>query len=311
LKSKTGFKILSMMLSLFTICWASSALAQMGKKGQFADFIKHFDKDGDGKVSKQEFTGTQDHFTSLDKNNDGFIDQNEKPAAGKSIDQSIKGAAKGGNMIQNLDKNGDGKISKDEFAGPAEVFTTLDKNKDGFIDQNEKPPAPMGKGGNMRQNADKNGDGKLSKDEFAGPAEVFTTLDKNKDGFIDQDEKPNAPLIKGVTKGGMMQNPDKNGDGKISKDEFAGPAEVFTTLDKNKDGFIDQNEKPAAPMGHSIKGEAKSGAMIQNRDKNGDGKLSKDEFAGPAEVFTTLDKNKDGFIDQNEKPAAPMSKERK
>jgi len=229
LKSKTSLKIMSLMLSLFTICWASSAFAQMGKKGQGPDFIRHFDKDGDGKVSKQEFTGTQDHFTRLDKNNDGFIDQTEKPATPPSV----------GGMMQNPDKNGDGKISKEEFAGPAEVFTALDKNNDGFIDQTEKPAAPMGKGGAMMQNSDKNGDGKISKEEFAGPAEVFTALDKNKDGFIDQTEKPAAPMGKG---GNMIQNFDKDKDGKISKQEFPGPAEHFDRIDINKDGYLDESE---------------------------------------------------------------------
>ncbi len=297
---KTNFKVMCVMVSLFASCWVPAGFAQQGNKGNFPDFIQHFDKDGDGKVSKQEFTGTEDHFTSLDKNNDGFIDQNEKPAAPMS---------KGGNMIQNRDKNGDGKISKEEFAGPAEVFTALDKNNDGFIDQNEKPAAPMGKagsmiqnpdkkkpaapmskGGNMIQNHDKNGDGKISKEEFAGPAEVFTALDKNNDGFIDQNEKPAAPMGKA---GSMIQNPDKNGDGKVSKEEFAGPAEVFTSMDKNNDGFIDQNEKPAASPG-------KGGGMIKNFDKNSDGKVSKEEFPGPAEHFDRLDSNKDGYLDESE-----------
>ena len=40
-------------------------------------FIVKFDKDKDGKLSKEEFTGT--HFSQFDKNGDGFIEVHEAP----------------------------------------------------------------------------------------------------------------------------------------------------------------------------------------------------------------------------------------
>jgi hypothetical protein len=42
-------------------------------------FMKRSDQDGDGKVSKNEFRGPDDHFAHLDKNSDGFISENEAP----------------------------------------------------------------------------------------------------------------------------------------------------------------------------------------------------------------------------------------
>lgn len=45
--------------------------------------IKRFDKDGDGKISKKEFTGNPRHFDHLDKNKDGFVTKEEfKPPKG-------------------------------------------------------------------------------------------------------------------------------------------------------------------------------------------------------------------------------------
>ncbi len=51
-------------------------------------------------------------------------------------------------FIQRLDKDGDGKVSKAEFDGPAERFNDFDKNGDGFITGDEAPTGPAtGRGG--------------------------------------------------------------------------------------------------------------------------------------------------------------------
>jgi hypothetical protein len=48
---------------------------------------------------------------------------------------------RGGQFVNQFDRNGDGRVSKEEFPGPDRVFRNLDRNNDGYIDASE---APMG-----------------------------------------------------------------------------------------------------------------------------------------------------------------------
>jgi hypothetical protein len=48
----------------------------------------------------------------------------------------------GARFVRRLDRNGDGKVSRREFDGPAEHFGDFDKNGDGYIDEDEAPVGP-------------------------------------------------------------------------------------------------------------------------------------------------------------------------
>jgi hypothetical protein len=42
-------------------------------------FVERLDRDGDGKVSRSEFDGPKDRFDYHDKNNDGYLTEDEAP----------------------------------------------------------------------------------------------------------------------------------------------------------------------------------------------------------------------------------------
>lgn len=43
------------------------------------ELVRRLDRDGDGKISRQEFDGPANHFSRLDRNGDGFISEDEAP----------------------------------------------------------------------------------------------------------------------------------------------------------------------------------------------------------------------------------------
>jgi len=48
----------------------------------------------------------------------------------------------GGNFINQFDRDNDGRVSRNEFPGPEEVFSNFDRNQDGYIDADEAPQGP-------------------------------------------------------------------------------------------------------------------------------------------------------------------------
>jgi len=115
---------------------------------------------------------------------------------------------------------------------------------------------------------------------------------------------------------GLFERSDTNGDGFVSKDEFAaGRNTMFTELDANKDGAVDQAEfdkareawhqrmnKPAGEA-HAEGDGKKHHGFLQRVDANSDGKVTADEFAAAGDkMFARLDDNSDGQIAKDELP---------
>ena len=103
---------------------------------------------------------------------------------------------------------------------------------------------------------------------------------------------------------------DLDKDGTISKEELAKAVESLAKLDKNGDGELKGDEiRPTGGFG-GFGGGAGFGNFnpeqfvtrtLEANDKNGDGKLSKEEASERLKGrFDTLDENKDGFLDKDE-----------
>jgi Ca2+-binding EF-hand superfamily protein len=286
---------ITLLLSL-TLC--SLALAQPSPDApgsgrgtaQFGAAIKAADKNGDGKITKEEAGGAA-WFDRLDQNKDGAVDAAELEIVRKAMGGAGGGAAPnrgaraqdGGQLealVKSLDKNGDGKITKEE-AGGAPWFDRVDHNKDGVIDaaELEMVRKAMSAGGAAAGSTPSRGAGKPGRGRFEA----------------------------------MLKSLDKNGDGKITKEE-AGGAPWFDRLDQNKDGVVDAAELdvvrkamgaggassgPASTQGAGKPGGGQLEAMLKSLDKNADGKITKEE-AGGAAWFDRLDQNQDGVVDAAE-----------
>jgi hypothetical protein len=143
-------------------------------------------------------------------------------AISASFLSALGGAAmadKGQGMFERADTNGDGFVSKEEFAaGRTQMFAKLDANGDGFIDQGELDKAR-----------------EAWHQQHMKPAQ---------DGAAQQSEDSTSqPKPEAKEHHGFMDRMDSDKDGKISAAEFAAAGDqMFSKLDKNADGKLAQDE---------------------------------------------------------------------
>jgi len=108
---------------------------KMRSPGKY-DFLSIFDADKDGQVDGDEYDGPPAAFRKYDTDGDGVVTYYEiypERMRMAKDEESKRGEPEKSTVIQSLDKDEDGKVSREEFPGNDTAWRRLDKNGDGWI----------------------------------------------------------------------------------------------------------------------------------------------------------------------------------
>ncbi len=208
----------SILLAAMTtalVAGAAFAAPQTQDAGPGRHGMTQLDANGDGAIDRHEAAASPrfaEHFERIDKNGDGRITADERPA------RKHRRGGRGGALerIVALDANADGRISKLEAGADSPLgkrFDAIDANRDGYVVRselraaNEKMRAERQARMVERQQQrfariDGNKDGRLSQAEVeAGMprlAKAFAFLDEDRDGYLSAAEaRPDGGMMSG------------------------------------------------------------------------------------------------------------------
>lgn len=292
---------------------APDPVARSGKHRELpgtGDLLKQMDANKDGQIGRDEAQSPLARiFDRVDANADDALDKEELREWRKRMAERIRegGDMPGpgrhgepgehrpepGSVIEKLDENKDGKISRQEVKGRlAEHFEHLDANSDGSIDLAElkkmrEQRAESGEGGPFH--------GPLAAREGEGGSRAFQIIDADGDDMISEEEfnSPRARLI--MARAAGPRDPSAS-DAKARDSEKKRPGkDAAQGASKGDDAQVKQagDPKPGENKTEKAKDKMKKWKKGQAKNKKAD-----------ARKADKSDQPKDATDKQDEKPAA-------
>jgi Ca2+-binding EF-hand superfamily protein len=161
-------------------------------------------------------------------------------------DGSASAANRGRIRFQNMDRNSNGVIERDEWNTNRGAFDAQDWNGDGVLSGEEvEPGAQRSRRGAAIDNRDDrfasldtNGNGRIERREWQGSRDAFAWLDRNGDNVLSRDEV----VGEGAGRFDSFTTLDTNRDGTIRPDEWRWSRRIFNQYDTDGDGFLTRRE---------------------------------------------------------------------
>ena len=149
--------------------------------------------------------------------------------------------------FEEMDTNGDGRVTRDEWRGNDRSFDVHDWNRDGMLSGDELRPGSRRRTDRDRSvrfdQLDRDNDGYLSFSEWPRDRQVFYRLDRDDDGRLSRSELADrAGNGSRLSWDQRFTEMDVNRDGRLSRSEWQRNPDAFERLDRNNDGFVSRDE---------------------------------------------------------------------
>lgn len=215
-----------------------------------------------------------------------------------------------------MDRNGDGTITRDEWRGSDRSFRAHDWNGDERLSGNEVrvggaretteddyDPARRPQFRNWTErgftNLDRNNDGRISRAEWYYDREAFVRADRDRDNALTKAEF----LGTGVDddREDRFEYLDANNNGRIERSEWHGSGDTFDWMDRNNDGTLSRAEAAGAELGEQERD------LFASLDENKDNRITTNEWQWSRQSFVRQDRNGDGELSRSELTNAELT----
>jgi Ca2+-binding EF-hand superfamily protein len=207
--------------------------------------------------------------------------------------------------FQNMDRNGNRVIEREEWDGSRGSFEVHDWNRDGVLSGEEvqtgarraaraeedfDPTMAATWTEDAFRQADRNRDGRITSSEWFYNAEYFRRADRNRDGALTVAEFTSTSMDD--DRDDRFENLDFNRNGRLERNEWHGSADAFEWLDRNNDNVLSRAEVVGEDSGQFD--------SFASLDTNRSGTLTPDEWKWTTRSFNRYDTNGDGTLTRRE-----------
>ena len=235
-------------------------------RGRRLMWIARFDGNRDGKLTREEWSGSPEAFLSLDADRNDVIDARDGAEAAGSrtprtpdFPEFTSKLPDPEYLMSRLDRNEDETLSRREVGNQplARVFVLadLDRNERLSMDELRRIATLVARMVNERNRGyvtprafdvpfdawDKDNDGRLEQGEWVQRRNLFARIDHNRDSAVTPDEiERYRRSVEGVD---FLERFDLNDDGRVTLPEFGGSPEAFRRADRNGDGVVSRRDR--------------------------------------------------------------------
>jgi Ca2+-binding EF-hand superfamily protein len=252
-------------------------LADAGVAGQGRMRFAGMDTDRDGRITREEWRGSARSFQVHDWNGDGVLSGDEVRIGARreraeqdfDPDQLILRDWSPA-RFEALDRDRDGRITRNEWFYDVEGFLRADRNRDNVLTRAEFL------GGDVdddREDAfadvDHNRNGRIERSEWHGSEEAFDWLDRNRDEVLSRAEVAGEDVPRHESD--LFGSIDANRNGVIDRSEWQWSRVSFDGRDRNNDGMLSREElgagTTAATAGQETAGTSGRAIVVDARER--------------------------------------------